>query len=73
MTTPRRRLVRTVPAPAPVQPQRQHLVQKLRQRLERERAALARWQTRLKRAFNAVQKCQQRIVRIERQLAHTEV
>jgi hypothetical protein len=34
--------------------------------LDKERAALARWQTKLKRAFNAVEKSQKRVARIER-------
>lgn len=69
MTTPRRRLIR--PAPASM-PERSRQVQKLRDRLEKERASLARWQTRLKRAFNAVEKCQGKIARVERQLNHLE-
>ena len=48
--------------------QRKH--QKLREHLARERNALARWQTRLKRAFNAVEKVQKHIVRLEKQLAN---
>ena len=35
-------------------------------------AALARWMTRLKRAFNSVQKIQQRLIRIERNIARLE-
>jgi hypothetical protein len=45
---------------------------KLRARLERERAALARWQTRPKRAFNAVQKCQRAVQRLERHIHRAE-
>jgi hypothetical protein len=44
----------------------------MRERLEHERAALARWQTRLKRAFNAVEKCQRKIARLERNITHLE-
>jgi hypothetical protein len=36
--------------------------------LDKERITLARWQSKLKRAFNAVEKCQRKIARIERQL-----
>jgi hypothetical protein len=71
MTAPRRRLVRPG-APATPGPERQRRLQKLRANLERERAALARWMTRLKRAFHTVIKSQQRIARLERQLIKTE-
>lgn len=68
MSAPRRRIIRPV-----VQEPNHHVrVQKLRARLERERVALLRWQTRMKRAFNAVQKAQKCITRIERQLVHWE-
>ena len=68
---PRRRLIR--PAPVPVlDPQRHRKAQRLRERLDHERAALARWQTRLKRAFTTVEKSQRKIARMERTLAHLE-
>src|SRR4051794_13312830 len=70
MTTPRRRIVRPA-APAVPQPDARRL-QRLGANLERERAALARWTARLKRAFNAFLKAQQRVTRLERQLATTE-
>jgi septal ring factor EnvC (AmiA/AmiB activator) len=66
MNTPRRRLIRPTPTIA-VQPSRQ--IAKLRERLQKERATLARWQARLKRAFNAVNKSQAQIARMERRLA----
>ena len=70
-SAPRRRLIR--PASVPVEvPNRSHQIQRLRDRLEKERAALTRWQSKLKRAFNAVEKSQKRIARIERQLTHLE-
>ena len=71
MSTSRRWLVRPK-APAPPDPQRQRRARRLREGLERERAALARWMTRLKRAFHTVIKSQQRIARLERQLIKTE-
>ncbi len=71
MSIPRRRLIRPAATVAP-DPQRQRRAQKLRERLEHERAALARWQTRLKRAFNAVEKCQRKIARLERNITHLE-
>ena len=70
MSAPRRRILR--PLAQQPNPNNQARVQKLRARLERERVALLRWQARLKRAFNTVQKTQARITRIERQLARTE-
>lgn len=71
MTTPRRRLVRPAP-PSVVRPQPDRRAQKLRARLEAERSALARWQTKLRRAFNSVEKLQKSIQRIERLLGYLE-
>jgi hypothetical protein len=68
MATPRRRLIR--PPVIPNQANQQRKIQKLREHLARERNALARWQTRLKRAFNAVEKAQKHVVRLEKQLAN---
>ncbi len=72
MSMPRRRLIRPDVDVEPTRSQPQRQTQKLRERLECERAALARWQKRLKRAFNAVEKCQRKIARVERQLARLE-
>ena len=72
MSMPRRRLIRPAPIPVVPNPQRQRQGQKMRERLEHERMALARWQTRLKRAFNAVEKCQRKIARLERNITHLE-
>ena len=52
--------------------QRQCQTERLRQRLEAERRALARWLARLKRAFNAIVKHQQSIARLERQIRKQE-
>ena len=71
MSAPRRRLVRPK-STAPPDQQRQRRAKRLREGLERERAALARWMARLKRAFHATEKSQQRIARIERQLTKLE-
>ena len=57
------RIVRPSAPTAPDNPRRQQQLQKLRARLEQERAALARWQKRLRRAFNAVEKVQRSIAR----------
>ena len=70
MSAPRRRLVR--PATAPPDPQCQRRSKRLREGLERERAALARWVARLKRAFHATEKSQRRIAQIERRLTKLE-
>jgi hypothetical protein len=40
----------------------------LRSKLEAERAALARWMPRLKRALSTVLKLQQRVARLEKRL-----
>ena len=71
MNAPRRRLIRSAPTQE-VAPDNQRQIRKLRDRLEKERAALARWQTKMKRAFNAVAKCQKTIARIERHLSKLE-
>ena len=71
MAAPRRRLVRAAP-PAPVRPQPDRRLAQLRARLEAERAALARWMSRLKRAFHEVERRQLRLTRLERQIAHLE-
>ena len=65
MSTPRRRLVRPPAATAVTSHQRQRRAQNLRGKLDRDRAALARWTSRLKRALNTVAKLQQRIARLE--------
>ena len=72
MTTPRRRIVRPPAAPAPDRRDRDRQLQRLRSRLEKERAALTRWMPRLKRAFHTVERGLARIARIERQIARTE-
>jgi hypothetical protein len=71
MSTPRRRLVRPEAPPAR-RPNPERRVHKLRARLEAERAALARWQVKLRRAFTTVDKRQRAIARIERELARLE-
>ena len=63
MTEPRRRVIR----PTPVQ-RRSNQREKLCLRLEKERSALRRWQTKLRRAFKAVEKCQSQVARLEHQL-----
>jgi hypothetical protein len=64
VTAPRRRIIRPA-APATPSPERQRRLEKLRARLGRERAALARWMARLRRAFRACEKSQRAIARAE--------
>jgi hypothetical protein len=72
MSTTRRRLVRPLAVAAATLQQRQRRAQALRSRLTEDRAALARWMSRLRRAFHAVEKLQQRIARTDRHLATLE-
>ena len=72
MSTARRRLVRPAIESTASDSGRHHQLQKLRNRLEQERKGLARWLTRLKRAFHSFEKIQQRIARVERQIANLE-
>ena len=67
MTTVRRRVLRPQREPA-VDPRQVARLGKLHQKLDHERAALERWTAKLKRAFRAVERGQQRIARIERTL-----
>lgn len=70
MTTPRRRIVRPGPPSAPAtSPQR---LQKVRDKLDRERTLLNRWMSRLKRAFNALQKHQNHVAHLERRIRQLE-
>jgi hypothetical protein len=71
MSIPRRRLIRPAPLPSPDR-QRNQQIQKVRDSLDKERTALARWMRRLKRAFNAVDRQQARVARLERKLSHME-
>lgn len=68
----RRRLIRPQVTSSSPNPNRQRLIQKLTARKEQERLTLARWQKKLKRAFNAVSRLQKSLARIERQLTTTE-
>ena len=47
-------------------------LQKKRDQLEKDRAALKRWSTKLKRAFHAMEKLQAKIGRTERDIATLE-
>ena len=68
MSQVRRRVLR--PAPEPIvdaTQSRRH--DRQRQQLAADRQSLRRWMTRLKRAFNTVDRLHARIARLERQLA----
>jgi hypothetical protein len=67
MTAPRRRIVRP-PSPSHRNTTQRRL-DRLRESLKREQAALKRWQKRFKRAYTAIHKHQAAVIRIERQLA----
>lgn len=71
MSLPRRRILRP-PVPPPANPHNSIQLQKLRTKLEKERQTLLRWQSRLRRSFNAVEKSWRRIHRIEKQIAQLE-
>jgi hypothetical protein len=72
MSTPRRQIIRPPRPPAHPDPQRQRQVQKLRERLERERVTQARLMSRLKRVFHSLEKSQARLGRLERTLTKLE-
>ena len=69
MSVPRRRIIRP---PSSVLPENAEKIQRIRARLEREHLVFARWLSKLKRAFNVIQKTQQNIKRLERQLGQIE-
>ncbi len=71
MTAPRRRILRPLPKPVN-DPQQIQRLQAWRSKLDLERQSFARWLTRLKRAFHAVEKQQGRISRLERLIAQGE-
>lgn len=70
----RRNLVRTPTtiSTSPIPHRQQKTLRQARIRLQQERTSLARWQRRLCRAFNAVQKQQARIARLEKRIAQME-
>lgn len=69
MTTPRRRILRPVPAAAEADGRQLARRQRQRAELAKSRAALRRWLTRLKRATNTVTALHRRIVRLEAAIA----
>ena len=69
MSTPRRRVIRP-PQPVPTVTSRR--LSTLRTRLDEEQQSLARWMSRLKRAFHSFEKFQQRTARLEKQIRTLE-
>jgi hypothetical protein len=65
MSLPRRNLIR----PARPGSNNERQTDKLRTALGKERAALSRWMSRLRRAFHSVERIQARRARFERRLA----
>jgi hypothetical protein len=72
MTVTRRRVLRPAATPTPADPKSQRHIERLRARLAREQLAYERWQKRLRRAFNAVQKQNRIVIRLQMQLTRLE-
>jgi hypothetical protein len=72
MSVPRRRIIRPAPAPNQGEAGHQRRLQKCRSRLLQEQAGLARWMSRLRRAFHAVEKGQRTVARLEQQITRLE-
>src|SRR5437868_3205138 len=70
-TTSRRRVLRNLPTAADDTVRLRKLGTR-RIRLQAEQEVLTRWMSRLRRAFHAVEKQQQRISRLEREIARLE-
>jgi hypothetical protein len=69
VSAPRRRIVRPN---LNQNGQQQRRLQLIRERLERERASLIRWQKRLRRAFTTVERLHKQIDRLERRRSQLE-
>ncbi len=75
MSTVRRRILRPelpIRTDRAADQSRRQAAAKTQRRLEQERVALARWMSRLKRAFHAVERGQVRVARLERKLAQLD-
>jgi len=68
--TPRRRILR--PPQPDGDPRRQQKLARRREKLRKEQQNRARWMTRLKRAFHAVEKHQRTVARLEREIGQLE-
>ena len=72
MTTPRRRVLRPTPAVSPAASRQLAWEQRRRIELAKNRVALRRWLTRLKRATHTVTSLHRRITRLETTLAQCQ-
>ena len=72
MTTPRRRVLRPIRVEPVADPRQELQIQKRRTQLEQAHASIDRWMTRLRRAFNAIDKQRRRAIRLERQISQLE-
>lgn len=72
MAKVRRRVLRNQRQVTAAEARRLDRLQQKREQLDKERAALKRWSTKLKRAFHAMEKLQARIGRIERDITKLE-
>ena len=72
MSTVRRHVLRPQRAAHQVAPRTQQSIVKCRAQLQREQILLDRWMSRLRRAFHALEKQQQRTARLQRRLAQLE-
>jgi hypothetical protein len=71
MSQTRRRILRPSRAIADDGPRHTQLLAR-RSRLEAEQQSLGRWMSRLKRAFHAVEKQQQKVARLEREISRLQ-
>jgi hypothetical protein len=69
MATPRRQILRPPASPPVHSAASSRQINRLVAQLDAERATLARWTSRLKRAFHAFERQQARIKRLEQRLA----
>ena len=69
MSRVRRRVLRNQQPITATEARRLDRIQKKREQLDKERVALGRWMTKLKRAFHTMEKLQGRIGRLERDIA----
>jgi hypothetical protein len=71
MSQPRRRILRPSIASAD-NGRRQALLSARRTKLQTEQRSLARWMSRLRRAFHAVERSQRKVTRLERDIARLQ-
>jgi hypothetical protein len=71
MSQCRRRILRPSLTPAD-NGRRQALLMSRRTKLQAEQQCLARWMSRLRRAFHAVERSQQKVTRLEREIARLQ-